>query len=82
MIFTETQLRGAFIIDIERREDPRGMLQKMAAEVDAQSEGLPVGAQLVGRPWADAQVLAAMAAVEEEVSEGADFPRTPVIPQS
>lgn len=26
MIFTETKLKGAFLIDIERREDSRGFL--------------------------------------------------------
>ncbi len=60
--------------------DPRGLLQKLAARVDAQSAGLPVGAQIVGRPWADERVLAAMAALEEEVRSDADFPNTPHLP--
>jgi fatty acid amide hydrolase len=65
-----------------QRAHPRGLLQKLAARVDAQSAGLPVGAQLVGRPWADERVLAAMAAVEEEVRSDPEFPKTPTLPRS
>jgi hypothetical protein len=54
------------------------MLEKLAAAVDAQSAGLPAGAQIVGRPWAEALVLAAMEAVEEEVRGDEGFPQTPV----
>lgn len=61
------------------RDQPRGMLAKMAAKVDAQSAGLPVGAQVVGRPWDDARVLAAMAAIEEEARRDPDYPVTPHI---
>jgi fatty acid amide hydrolase len=67
--------------DEAQRADARGVLGRLAARVDAQSAGLPVGAQIVGRPWADARVLAAMAAVEEEVRNDADFPRTPHLPR-
>jgi len=28
MIFTETKLKGAFVIDIERREDSRGFFAR------------------------------------------------------
>ena len=63
--------------DEARRDDPRGLLGRLAANVDAQSAGLPVGAQIVGRPWAEPLVLAAMVAVEEEARRDADFPRTP-----
>jgi fatty acid amide hydrolase len=58
----------------------RGLMEKLAAAVDAKSARLPVGAQIVGRPWADERVLAAMVAVEEEVRHDADFPRTPHLP--
>jgi fatty acid amide hydrolase len=63
-----------------KRANPRGLLARLAEKVDVQSAGLPVGVQLVGRPWADAQVLAAMAAVEEEARRDPDFPRTPRLP--
>ena len=66
--------------DEARRSRPRGLLGRRAARVDAQSAGLPVGAQIVGRPWADAQVLAALAAVEDAVKDDAQFPRTPLAP--
>jgi fatty acid amide hydrolase len=67
--------------DEAQRADARGVLGKLAARVDAISAGLPVGAQIVGRPWADARVLAAMAAVEDEVRRDPDFPRTPHLPE-
>ena len=63
--------------DEARRDDPRGMLGRLAANVDAQSAGLPVGAQIIGRPWAEPLVLAAMLVVEEEARRDADFPHTP-----
>ena len=55
-------------------------LDKQAAEVDRRSEGLPVGVQVVGRPWREATVLAVMAALEAGVKQDPDFPRTPVTP--
>ena len=65
-----------------RREGARGMVEKLAAQVDAASAGLPVGVQVVGRPWAEARVLAAMIAIEDEVRGDAGFPRTPVDPRA
>ena len=67
--------------DEAKRDGAQGMLGKLAAAVDAQSAGLPLGAQLVGRPWQDARVLAAMQAVEEEVRGDEGFPRTPRLPR-
>ena len=40
MIFTETKLAGAFIIDIERREDPRGFFARTYCEQEFESKGL------------------------------------------
>jgi fatty acid amide hydrolase len=54
------------------------LMEKKAAEVDARSAGLPVGVQVVGRPWEEETVIAAMIAVEDEAAKGAEFPRTPV----
>jgi fatty acid amide hydrolase len=51
--------------------------EKRAAEVDRQSAGLPVGVQIVGRPWDEHVVLAAMMAVEDVVAAAPEFPRTP-----
>ena len=53
-------------------------IERRAAEVDALSLGLPLGVQVVARPWRDHLVLAAMRAIEEDVSRDKDFPRTPV----
>jgi fatty acid amide hydrolase len=61
------------------REKPRDSLDKRAAEVDRQSAGLPVGVQVVARPWAEDVVLAAMIAVEDVASQSPEFPRTPAL---
>lgn len=62
------------------RDKPRDRLEKNAAKVDAKSAGLPVGVQVVGRPWEEDVVLAAMIAIEDVVSAGREFPRTPIDP--
>jgi dTDP-4-dehydrorhamnose 3,5-epimerase len=40
MIFTETRLKGAFIIDLERREDDRGSFARMFDQVEFRDHGL------------------------------------------
>ncbi len=60
------------------REASRDQLERRAAEVDAASAGLPVGVQVVGRAWEEHVVLAAMEAIEADVRNQPDFPRTPV----
>jgi fatty acid amide hydrolase len=60
-----------------RREQPRDRLEKRASEVDRQSAGMPVGVQVVGRPWAEASVLAVMIALEDALAREADRPVTP-----
>ncbi len=46
MIFTETKLRGAFVVDLERREDPRGFFARAFCQHEFQTHGLkPVIAQ-------------------------------------
>ena len=47
MIFTETKLRGAFIIDVEAREDSRGFFARAFCQRSSSSMGLkPVIAQV------------------------------------
>lgn len=46
------------------RPAPYGQLERMAARIDAGSAGLPVGVQLVARPFKEDHVLALMAALE------------------
>ena len=46
MIFTETKLKGAFIIDIERREDSRGFFARAFCQNEFKAHGLkPIIAQ-------------------------------------
>ncbi len=63
-----------------RRRGGADLLSRHAAKVDAASEGLPVGVQVVGRAFRDHEVLAAMVAIESEVKQDEGFPRTPVEP--
>ena len=41
MRFSETRLRGAFVIDTERREDARGYFARLYCEEEFQRQGLP-----------------------------------------
>jgi len=84
MLFNATQL-PAGTVPVTRvrgheteRPSPKDAMERQAAKVDRASAGLPVGVQIVGRAWEEAAVLAAMAAVEAEVSRDAELPRTPV----
>jgi dTDP-4-dehydrorhamnose 3,5-epimerase len=46
MIFTETKLKGAYIIDLERREDSRGFFSRAFCQKEFEAHGLkPVIAQ-------------------------------------
>jgi dTDP-4-dehydrorhamnose 3,5-epimerase len=46
VIFTETKLKGAFIIDLERKEDPRGFFARAFCQNEFAAHGLkPVIAQ-------------------------------------
>lgn len=64
--------------DETQRTNPRERMERMAAEVDRVSKGLPIGVQVVGRPWAEATVLAVMAEIERGVQGDDGFPVTPV----
>src|SRR5262249_11711880 len=63
------------------RPSGRDAVVQRAAEADAGSAGLPVGVQVVGRPWRDHVVLAAMRAIEAGVTGGSDFPAAPIDPR-
>ncbi len=54
---------------------------RKAAMFERDSAGLPVAAQIIGRPWEEDRVLAVMRAIEAGVSSGPEFPRTPVDPR-
>jgi fatty acid amide hydrolase len=63
--------------DEARRRQPRDRLERRAAEVDRRSAGLPVGVQVVGYPYQEHVVLAAMIAIEDGLAGEADWPATP-----
>ena len=50
---------------------------KAASEADLESTGLPVAVQLMGRPWRDDVVLAAMRVIERAAQARPDYPVTP-----
>lgn len=58
----------------------RDMVERHAAKVDAESAGLPVGVQVVARPWQESRVLAVMSALEGALRGSDDYPVTPVTP--
>ena len=53
------------------------VVERTAFETDRASAGLPVGVQLMGRPWRDDVVLAAMHEIEQAACKRADFPLAP-----
>ncbi len=55
-------------------------LAKKTASILEGSQGLPVGVQVVARPFAEEAMLAAMAAIESRVQKLPGFPHTPVDP--
>jgi fatty acid amide hydrolase len=55
-------------------------VEKKLAAIDKESAGLPVGVQVVARPYAEHVLLAVMAAIEERVRGDDGYPRTPVSP--
>ena len=67
--------------DETQRTALRDRLDKRAAQIEGASAGLPVGVQLVGRPWREDQLLAVMGLLEAQVRERGDFPVTPVDPE-
>ena len=60
------------------RVNPSDRLEKVAASVEQGSAGLPIGVQVVGRPFEEHKVLAAMIAIEAGAMTGQSFPHTPV----
>jgi len=62
------------------RADPRDKVERRCAEVEAASAGLPIGVQVVGRPYREDQVLAAMTAIEDRLRGDILYPRTPIEP--
>ena len=57
------------------RTNPVGRLARRAASVDKASDGLPVGVQVVARPYREDVVFALMKVIESAVKSDPDFPR-------
>ncbi|HKV59086.1 MAG TPA: amidase [Ktedonobacteraceae bacterium] len=56
------------------RAPSRDTVEKTARKVELDSAGLPVGVQVVARPWREHVALAAMRAIEEVASTREDYP--------
>jgi fatty acid amide hydrolase len=60
------------------RDPGRDLVLRLAQKVETDSAGLPVGVQVIARPWQEHIALAAMAALETAARQQPDFPQTPV----
>jgi fatty acid amide hydrolase len=54
-----------------------GILAKAVERIQKGSIGLPVGVQIIARPWQEHHALAAMKVIETEARKQASFPHTP-----
>jgi fatty acid amide hydrolase len=63
------------------RKPSADRVERGALRADRGSEGLPAGLQIVGRPWREDTVLAAMQVLETVAKTRLDFPVTPVTPK-
>lgn len=59
------------------RKPSRDLIEKAARKVEEGSEGLPVGVQVVARPWREHMALSAMKVIEEEAEKRPEFPSRP-----
>jgi fatty acid amide hydrolase len=59
------------------RKQSFDVVERTALATDRGSTGLPIGVQLMGRPWRDDVVLAAMRAIELGARQRADYPVAP-----
>jgi fatty acid amide hydrolase len=56
------------------RPPSRDIVEQAAGKVELGSAGLPVGVQVVARPWREHVALAAMRAIEEGARARSDYP--------
>jgi fatty acid amide hydrolase len=59
------------------RSATRDVVEKVALQVERGSAGLPVGVQVVARPWREHVALAAMAAIEQGARMRPGYPARP-----
>ena len=56
------------------RPESRDLVDRTARETERGSAGLPIGVQVIARPWRDHVALAAMAKIESEASKRPGYP--------
>jgi fatty acid amide hydrolase len=61
-----------------RRKRSRDGMERAARVAEQGSAGLPVGVQIVARPWCEHVAFAAMRAIQDSLSTRPDYPKTPV----
>jgi fatty acid amide hydrolase len=61
-----------------RRKRSLDGMERAARAAEQGSSGLPVGVQVVARPWREHVAFAAMRAIQDSVSTRSDYPKTPV----
>ena len=62
-----------------RRARTSDRVERGAFDCETGSTGLPICVQIVGRPWREDTVFAALYALEEVARDNPDFPLTPVV---
>lgn len=61
------------------RKPSRDLVQRSAYNTERGSAGLPIGVQVVARPWREHVALAAMQVIEDAARVQADFPMRPAM---
>lgn len=56
-------------------------IMTLARKVEQNSAGLPVGVQVIARPWQEHVALAVMRALEMTARNHSEYPRTPIAPR-
>ncbi|MFO0693799.1 MAG: amidase family protein [Polyangiales bacterium] len=67
--------------DEMERPERKDRLDKRAVEIQRGSAGLPIGVQIVGRPYREDVVLAVMQRIEDDARARGEAPRTPIDPR-
>ena len=60
-----------------KRAPSTDLVHKTAADVDKNSEGLPLGVQVVGKQWQDGLVMRVMKSLEDHFKQQDDYPVWP-----
>ena len=63
----------------DERPESSDSVEIAAKEVDAESKGLPIGVQLLARPWREDLVLLGMKMLETALAGTKEYPATPVM---